>query len=509
MGDPLEAKSGAVGKKTVKASIWLLTGVFYSRIANLAMIVVLARILVPADFGLVALGTTLLTILLAVTDLSLANALIHHKEPAKADFDTAFTLSAIRGAILALIMVVSGFVMADIYHDPRLIGVCVGLSIRPLLNGFRSPNFVRYAIDLDFKTISISEALEYTAQLVVSVAVAFVTESYWAIVAGAVAASVSGIITSYYYSPYKPGLSVASWRKIIGFSIWLTFNQFVSIVGNRFDNFLAGGVLGVATFGAYSVGNNISQMITQSATQPLERVLFPSFAKMTNDKARLAEAYQKSQASLFAIGMPLGVGLALVADPFVYLMLGPNWNVAVEVIRFIAPVLGIQIVFGPANALAYAVGATRGLFNRGMILLLLRVPVVILGLYFYGLTGLLVARTISGGLFLSVANFYLIRSLSGLSTWQQLTVTWRSWASGVAMVVIVLLADNFMDPISSTTQASIALVLMSVLGSVVYCAMHAGLWILAGKSPIGIETEVAKILKRVLQAVQSRRGKFA
>ncbi|MBB3595712.1 PST family polysaccharide transporter [Rhizobium sp. BK529] len=499
MSEPLpKSETGSVGGKTLLASIWLLTGVFYSRVANLAMIIILARILVPADFGLVALGTTLLTILTTVTDLSLANALIHHKDANKEDFDTAFTLSAIRGLALSAVMIGSGFVMAHIYNDSRLIGVCLGLSSRPLLNGLKSPHFIRYSKDLDFKTVAFSEAMEYTAQLVVSVALALATNSYWAIVAGAVAASCSGIVVSYIYAPYRPSISFGSWRKILDFSIWLTFNQFVSVIGSRFDNFLAGGLLGISAFGAYNVGNNISAMITQSAAQPLERVLFPSFAKMTHDNARLKQAYQKSQASFFAIGMPLGVGLALVAEPFVYLMLGPNWSIAAKVIQFIAPVLGIQIVFGPANALAYAVGATRNLFNRGIVLLVLRVPIVFIGLYFFGMTGLLIARVVSGGVLVSVVNFYLVRSLTGLRIWDQLFVTWRSWVSGVAMVLSVLVTGAALPPVDSSHTATLALFVMSVVGAAVYCSSHALLWVLAGRPSLAVEAEIAGVIKKFL-----------
>jgi len=157
--------------------------------------------------------------------------------------------------------------------------------------------------------------LAFTAQLVVSVAIALATGSYWAIVAGAVAASVTSLVSTYILAPYRPYWSLASWRRFLGFSIWLTLTQLVTMVGNRFDNFLVGGFLGTAVFGAYSVGNNISAIITQSAIQPLEKVLFPSFAKLTHDRDRLRAAFSRSQASLLAIGLPLGIGFALVAAP--------------------------------------------------------------------------------------------------------------------------------------------------------------------------------------------------
>jgi PST family polysaccharide transporter len=489
------------GGKAVNASIWLLSGVMFSRLVNLAMTVALARLLVPADFGLVALGTTLLAILTAITDLSLANALIHHKELKRTDFDTAFTLSAIRGFVLASVMIGAGFVMADIYQDDRLIWVCCALGLRPLLSGLGSPRYVTYSKELNFKVVAFQEAMNYTAQFLVSVAIAYYTASYWAIVGGNVVAALVGIVLVYWQAPYRPRISFAATGKILSFSIWVTLSQVLMIIGNRFDNFLAGGVLGMSTFGAYNVGNTTTATITQSAIQPLERVLFPSFSKIVDDRKRLQVAFQKSQASLFSVGMPTGVGLALVAEPFVYLVLGPNWMIAATVMQFIAPVLGIQIVFGPTNAISYALGATRLLFMRNLILFPLRVAVVFSGLYYYGLVGLLVARVISGGLFVTLMNFYLVRKLTGLSVSAQCIVTWRAWVAGAAMTCCALSMRYYLGPITNNMDATVSLLLTVIVGGVSYCAVHTALWFLSGRSPIGIEAEIAKILSKVWKRI--------
>ena len=410
-----------IGHRAVKASIFLIGGVFYNRIANTLMTVLLARLLVPADFGIVALATTLLLMLNQVTDLSLGSAMIHHKEVDRDDFDTAFTLNLLRNLLVSITMVVAGYVMSEAYHDDRLVGICAGLALRPFLTGLGNPRYVLYAKELQFGTVAFQESMNYTAQLIISVAVAYYTRSYWAIVAGAVSASAVGTFLTYMVAPYMPRFSLASWRKIFGFSIWLTLNQIIMVVGNRFEAFLAGGWLGLTVLGAYTVGNNLAGIITQSAILPIQRVLLPSFAKMTDDKERLKSAFQKSQSALFALGWGVGLGSALVAEPLIYLMLGPNWPITVLILQTIAPVLGVQIVFGPANALATALGATRMMFTRAFILVLIRVPFVLVGLYFYGLPGLLVARVVVGGLLTSVANFYIIRSLIGIGTPRTIT----------------------------------------------------------------------------------------
>ncbi|TAU99128.1 lipopolysaccharide biosynthesis protein [Rhizobium leguminosarum] len=490
-------KNEKIGARALNASAILLFGVIYNRTVFLATTVVLARLLSPEDFGLVALGTSLLTILLAITELSLGSALIHQKEITEDDFHTAFTLGAIRGVLLAALMVVSGYIMAEAYHDERLIGVCAGLAVRPLLTGLGSPKYITYSKELSFGTVAFQEGLNFTIQFVVSVAWAYLTDSYWAIVAGTVAASVVGTVMTYMASPYVPKFSFRSLSKLLHFSIWLTLNQAVSAVGNRFDNFLAGGWLGIATFGAYNVGNNTAGLITQSAILPLQRVLFPSFAKISHDKQRVQSAFQRSQSSLFAIGMAVGAGQALVAEPFVYLALGPHWPVAILVIQVIAPILGWQIVFGPANALASALGETKMLFNRTLLLLIFRVPIVFIGLYFYGLPGLLISRAISGGIVVSIVNIYVVKKLTGLTLWDQLGVTWRSWVSGLAMAAVVLGLGANSAPISSHLDAAYALAWMISVGGIVYCGVHAFLWVVGGRSEIGIEAEIAKVLAKI------------
>jgi lipopolysaccharide exporter len=498
------------GDKTVStramiASVWLVGGFMYRRVAQLAITVILARLLVPADFGLVALSSTLLLSLMSITELSLFSALIHDREPGPDDFNTAFTFSAIRGVVLALAMVGGGVAMAALYHDERLFLLTAALGIKPLLGGLTSPRYVMLAKTLNFHTVTIMEALAATGQVAASVVVALTTHSYWAIIAGLLVASVVGLVTSYWSAPCRPRWSVASWRKLMSFSSWMTLNQIASVVGTRFDTFLGGGILGTAVFGAYNVGSNLASLVTQSAIEPLERVLFPSFATIAHDRPRLRNAFQRSQASLLAFGLPLGVGMALVADPFVYIALGPKWGIAALVMHFIAPVLALQIVFGPQTALAYSLGATRMIFIRSVVMLVIRVPIVFAGLYFFGLMGLLVSRVISGGLMVSIVNMYMVKSLIGLTPWDQLKVAWRSLISTGAMVVTVLLVNSAFPPIRSVPQAIEMLAAGAVAGALTYCGVHFGLWLLAGRPRHGIETELERIAGRIMGRFNRRR----
>jgi len=495
---PKLVRHSAVGAKTMLASAWLVGGFLFRRLAQLIVTVVLARLLVPADFGLVAISTTLLLSLMSVTELSLFNALIHEKDPTREDYDTAFTFSALRGVLLAAVMAVGGLVMARVYDDDRLFLVTTLLGCKPLLSGLTSPYYINLAKNLSFGKVTFWESMSAVAQVVSSTAVAYFTGSYWAIVAGVLFSSIVGLIASYWCAPYRPRFSIASWRNLMSFSVWMTLSQVASTVGNRFDNFLGAGILGTALFGAYNVGGNMATLVTQSAIQPLERVLFPSFASMVDDRPRLQRAFQRTQACLLAVGLPLGVGLAVVANPFVYLLLGPKWMIAALVIQFIAPVLALQIVFGPQSALAFSKGETRMLFNRSVAQIAFRIPIVFIGLYYFGFMGLLVSRFISGGIMVTIVNMYMVRKLIGITVRDQLLVCWRSLIASGVMAVVVMLASKAFPPIHNSLQAAEMLAVLVPLGAAVYCGVQGVLWLLAGKPELGIETEIVKIAEKAL-----------
>lgn len=488
--------SGEIKSKAVAALGWMMGGVVANRMLNLLMTVLLARILVPEDFGLVALATTALLMLQAITDLALGNALIHKKEITREDYDTAFTLGAIRGLLLTLVMIGAGAIMARAYGDFRLFWIMLAISVRPLMAGLASPKYVLLSKKLQFVSVAVVETIGSAAQLIFSVAIAYATQSYWGIVAGVIVAGLVPFVASYWLTPYRPGFSFASWRGILGFSVWITLNQIVSVVGTRFDNFVVAGFLGTATFGAYNVGNNIASMLTQQAIQPLERVFFPSFVQIADNARRLKAAFVKAQASLFAIGLPLGVGLALVAKPLVLVALGSKWLIAATVIATIAPILGVQVVFAPVSALAYTLGETRYLFNRGVWQMVIRVPTVVFGVYYYGLPGLLVARILSGGLLLSGMNMFLVHRLIGLSAWEQIRSVWRSIFS------VVLMIGAFYGAIGGWTAAGMGnepmhvLILGTIVGAIAYALAHLTAWLLSGRPSDGIEAEVFAIVRR-------------
>lgn len=484
------------GSRVAHGMGWLLSASFVSKALGAASMLVLTRILAPEDFGLVALATTLLGILTVVTELQLTNALIGMRQVAAVHLDTVFTLSAARGLVVALALFVGGHALAAIYHEPRLVPLTAWLCLDPVISGLRSPRFAMFDKELRFAYSAVVETLGRTAAFLAAVVFALATRSYWALPIGQVAAAAAIGIAGYVAAPYRPRLSLSAWRPVLGFSIWLNLVGILSTLSSRLDNFFVAGFLSKAVLGQYVIGNQLAMLVSEALLQPLQRVLFPGFARLTADRDRLCRAYIRSQAGLTSIGVPIGILVALMARPGVELVIGPRWPIAAQVIEYVAPVFGVQIVFGPVNALALALGETRALFLRSLCNLVLRLPGILIGLGFDGLRGLLIARIVVGGLFLALADATLVSRILGLSLRRQVAVGGRSLASAG----VLLAAGIFFRGLVPMPRDSLGLMLylaaIGTGGSAIYVAFHYALWRADGRGD-GPERDVIAILRAI------------
>lgn len=133
------------------ASIWTISGKFLARLLDFVSLLVLARLLSPADFGLVAIATSVLVIIESILDLPLTQALMRQPSPSEEMFATAFTLSLLRGLAISLLMMIISWPMAVIYDDSRLFALVAVLSIAPAMRGMISPRMVIFMQRFDFR----------------------------------------------------------------------------------------------------------------------------------------------------------------------------------------------------------------------------------------------------------------------------------------------------------------------------------------------------------------------
>jgi O-antigen/teichoic acid export membrane protein len=456
----------------------------------------LARLLVPADFGLVALATSMLAILTSVTEISLSEALVQHKNPTADHFHTVWTMGVLRSAVIAVLFASAAWGIARIYSEPRLINVVFALSLSVLISGAKNPRSIMLTRELVFWQLGLLQVAERLIGLVVAVGFAYVYRSYWALILGSVAGQLASVVLSYFVLPFRPKFGWRHTGELFSFSIWLTFCQVINTINWKFDQLLVGLFFGKTDLGYYTVGDNLASLPTRESIAPLTTALFPALVAIADSPSRLAAGYQSAQALATSVALPLGIGVAMTAETIIRLAMGEKWLPAAFVIQILASVFALQTIGSLAQGLAMAVGATKLLFRRDLQGFLMRVPLILAGVYLDGFRGVVYARVFSGTIII-LFNMILVKSITGLSIWQQLRPNLRTLIC-VGVMAAALAATNMLLPdYPTTTLLIVKLLALTVCGTAVYSLARVVSWIVVGP-PRGPETELAGIARKLI-----------
>lgn len=492
----------SVSQRLVKGTAWLGMARLCVNLLSVLSTFVLARLLAPGDFGLVALATTMMMVLTDVTELSLAQALVRHANPTRAHFDTAWTLNALRGTLLGGLFAVASVPAAQLYGDERLVGIMLALGASIFLSGLTNPRRVLLTRQLIFWQEFVLNVGQKLAGVAASVVVAWLTQSYWALVVGVLATQASNVALSYMVLPYLPRPRLVHARELFSFSLWLTAVQLVNTLNWRFDALFVGKFLGSTALGHYTMGSTLASIPTRETTSPLRQTFFPAFASMREDMPRLAAAYQRAQAVVTAVALPAGVGAALVADPLVRLAMGEKWVPAIAIVQALAAVYALQTLGSSADALGMALGRTRLLFVRSLQMLLVRVPLIVAAMLLYGLPGLVAARVFTG-LLATLVNMLVVRQLVGVGLAAQLQVNRRALVAAGAMVAVALAASSAFAPTAEAHLLALQVACVGAAAMLGYCGATALLWRGANRPP-GPEQELQRLFHKLLGKVRAR-----
>jgi lipopolysaccharide exporter len=492
----------SISSRLAKGTAWLSLARLLVNALSIVSTFVLARLLAPADFGLVALGTTLMLVVTEVTELSLAQALVRHAEPTRTHFDTAWTLNALRGLLLGGAFAAAGAPLAQWLGDARLTGIMAALGASIVLGGLANPRRVLLTRALIFWQEFVLNVGQKLAGVLAAVLVAWLTQSYWALVVGILVTQLANLVISYLVLPYLPRPRLAHARELLGFSLWLTAQQFVNSLNWRFDALVVGKLLGTQALGYYSMGSQLAAIPTRETTSPLRQTFFPAFSAMRDEPARLAAAYQRAQAVVTAVALPAGVGAALVADPLIRLLMGETWAPAVFIVQALAAIYAVQTLGGSVDAVAMARGETRLLFVRSLQMLLVRVPVIVAGLLLWGLPGLIAAR-VATGLLATLVNMRLVHRLIGVGLGAQLQVNRRALFSAGAMVAVALAVGHQLPHSSTPAQLAWELAAVGTAAVLGYCVATAVQW-QAAQRPPGPEQELGRLLHKLWAKARPR-----
>ena len=470
---------------------WLYAYRWGERLLDFVAIVVLARILSPDDFGLVAIAASFVTIVEGLAAFDVNKALIRSRDEDRALYDSAWTLSLLRGLLAALVMVS----IAPFLSDGRIAAVLFALALSPILTGLSNPRFVVFERDLVYSRLAVLTLGAKAGSFCVTVVVAILTRSYWALVLGMLVGSLISLVLSYLLRPYRPRVSFARFADIFGFSGWLSLTTIVTTLSMETDKLIVGRLLGVAEAGLYFMTQRLGVLPTRELISPLQRILFPSFSELADDPERLRRAVRESINVLGSLSLPAGFGFALVANDFVPLVLGSRWSAIVPLLVVFVPYLGLRATLSMTLPCVMALGRTRLLFRVSFVYALVHLPAFIAGTAFFGLRGTIWSLVAAGVLY-SWLNAWMLRRTLGIGLGEILVQLKRPLLAATVMVGAVLAAGAATPLVLFSPGGSWPALLTKIaLGGAVLCAAQYTIWRLEGR-PAGIERRLLRLLSR-------------
>ena len=318
------------------ALIWRGLAEGAEKIIFLARLFILARLLAPEDFGLLAIGMVALTLTLRLTDFGVVAALIQAPATDKRHLDTAWTISVLRGVGIATLLLVAAPWIADAFGDPRATDIIRALALTALLQAAASIQVAKLNRELRFRglaAIRLSGAIVNTAVAIVLAP----SLGVWAMVWGAIAGEFVFMVVSYLVAPYRPRFSFSdkAAKGIARFGRWIFLIGIISVATDSAIRWIIANRLGVAELGLYFMAWRLAYLPMQLISELANEVAFPVYAQLQSNREKAAAAFRGLLVSVAAILVPTCLVFAWLVPELVQHVLGDGWRGTVGVMRLL------------------------------------------------------------------------------------------------------------------------------------------------------------------------------
>jgi lipopolysaccharide exporter len=487
--------------KTAGGAGWVIAFRMTTRLLGIASTLTLVRLLAPGDFGLVALATSFAQAVDAFANLSPHEAVVRERAPDRAMYDTAFTMSLLRGLVTAVIVAAAAPLAGRFFHEPRMAPVLLAIACATLIGAAENIAVVDFLRNFAFAKEFRFWTLPRVLQVITTVSVALAWHSYWALVIGILTGRIARTGLSYLMRPYRPRLTLAAWRRITGFTVWSWGIYVVLMLRDRVDTVLVGRFFTPARVGLYALGGEIAALPTTELVEPLCRACFPSFSQLRHSGVGVGQTYLRLLAATATLVLPAGVGIAMMADPLVRVAFGPTWLEAIPVIQIVGMGAALMALGNISATLfsAYAMLSTTfwvalgaGLARAGLLIVLLPGGSLV--------TAAAIATTVAAceqAVMVTIAlrRFHVSPAALGRALWRSVL------AAAVMAAVLVRLGLGLAPAPAAPWHHLLATI---AAGALVYTAALGLAWLAAGR-PDGAERDLLTLAGSVLRRLRALR----
>lgn len=435
-------------KHVVGGVFWTTLESVVNRGFGLIIELILARLLFPEDYGLVGMAAVFISFLEVFTDLGMNAALIQKKEEllTPKHYDTAFWTGVVWAFFLFLIMVFAGTpLISKFYGETKLLEILPIMSLTILFSPINLVHRAQLIKKMDFKRLAfVNNASNIIAGLI-AVTMAFAGFGVWALVLYAVAKVVVAIPFFFKATKWVPKLQ---WQRrafndIFGFGIYTTGTSFTNMLTGNIDYLLVGKLVGSVALGFYTFAFIITNTVRNQIVAIVNKVIYPVYASMQDSKTEMVNLFLKVVSLNNLLVYPVILAAFLFAEDLLPLFFGDKWNNSVPLIKILSFAVFIQMLINSHTTLFRAAGKVRLEFILQIIKSVgFFVPLVSLGVYYYGLEGAAYGFTIATLLGVMV-SFYYLHKIFNLHVKQ----VFKAVKASIYMLVFCLITTLFVKEI--------------------------------------------------------------
>lgn len=398
MGDPTDQAQRR--RLVVRNSVYEVVAQFSRQGLSLLSNLVLTRLLFPEAFGLMAIVNVVLFGLTMLSDVGIIQAVIQNPRGDDQRFlDTAWTMQIARGAILCLVTWALAWPVAIFYEEPILAWLLVVAGLQLVIAGFESTSYFTLRRQVQSLKLATIEVAVQVAQLVATVATAFVWQSVWALLIGATFGSLVRLVWSHLLPVgYRNRFAwdADTRREITTFGRWIYGSSIASFISTQFDRIVLGRLLGMATLGVYGIAVLVSEAIGGAVSRIASGVFYPIFSRVNEaEPEQLRAEYYYARLRIDAVALTALGGLAMLGDVVVDLLWDARYAEAGWMLRVLCLRVAVACVMLPCEVCLVATGESRFGFARSVITMLAIVVGVPVGYELAGTEGLVWAVALS------------------------------------------------------------------------------------------------------------------
>lgn len=362
---------------------YISVGIQAARVlVSLTSTVVLARLLMPADFGLLAMAGAIIALLAVFRDLGLSTATIQSPELTMDQVSTLFWLNAALGLALSVALVAAAPFIARVYGEPRLTAVLVALGAGFVVDGLGVQHTALLKRNFRLGALAGIELPSLLVGLLASIAGALSGWGYWALVVGLLSSKLVTLPGLWWATPWRPGrprFGASTWP-LLRFGAQLLGFEVANQLMRKFDDVLIGWRYGAQPLGLYSRAYSLLLVPLVQLNGPLSAVAIPALSRLQNDPERFSSYYLKTISLLAMAGMPLCALMLVSSRDVVICLLGANWTGAVSIFQILAISAPSQLLCNSTGWLFVSRGRTAEMFVWGLLSSAIIVLSFVLGL---------------------------------------------------------------------------------------------------------------------------------